>query len=66
MVVVSSFLLRTRFLPLKYIDTDTTIRIEIVWTHLNAGKNSDIIAGSFYCLPHSPDTTLAILTSLAI
>ena len=48
-------------IPSFEIDTDTTI--EIVWTYLNVGKSSDMIVGSFYCPPHSPDTTLEELRS---
>ena len=37
--------------------------IEIIWTYLNVGKNSDVIVGCFYCPPHSTDTVFEDLQS---
>ena len=48
-------------IPSLEIDTNSTI--EIVWSYLNLGKNSDVVIGSFYCPPHSPDTVLKGLES---
>ena len=48
-------------IPSLGIDTNSTIKI--VWSYLNLGRNSDVVIGSFYCPPHSPDTVLEDLQS---
>ena len=51
-------------IPSSQIDINSSI--EIVWSYIHLNKNSDIIVGSVYCLPHSADTVLEDLQSCVV
>ena len=48
------FILEDESIPSSIIEVDSLC--EIIWVHLHVQKTMDMILGSFYTPPHSPET----------